>query len=55
MLKPKSDKDRQADCQTEIKLGKSVESHLHMPLALRKGLLCGNDHQKVIHHIRTYG
>ena len=55
MLKPKSDQDRQIDCQTEIQLGKYVESDLYKPLALRKGPLCGNDHQKVINHICTYG
>ena len=55
MLKPKSDKDKQTDCRTEIQLGKFVESHFYKPLALRMGFLCGNDNQKVIYHICTHG
>ena len=55
MLKPKSDKDRQTGSQTEILLGKCVDSHFPKLLALRKGQLWAGDHQKVIYHICTYG
>ena len=41
MLKPKSVKDRQADCRTEILLGMCVESHLNKPLAFKEGLIRG--------------